>query len=232
MITHYIIKDISFEKAEVILSHINLDICSMTQNTTLNSPIEIIIAYVEGTLSSSEFINELYHNPDLEKLLSEPIHIAPYIDQIGTLYLYLLSLDLNHAGGILDATHTLSLYLTKKGISFNQSKTTNSNFDIYLKIQPKWLQIPESCFQKLLAEIPGKTGKELELALKQKIKEHFHFLKKPPRWLQDTFWPIENDKPLIFIDQLSISPLFHDETQLYIFYNEENNSFITIKQSI
>ncbi|CAI3951397.1 hypothetical protein [Commensalibacter communis] len=204
----------------------------MTQNTRLNSPIEIIIAYVEGTLSSSEFINELYHNPDLEKLLSEPIHIALYIDQIGTLYLYLLSLNLNHAGGILDATHTLSLYLTKKGISFNQSQTRESHFDLYLKIQPKWLQIPESYFQKLLADTPGKTEKELELALKQKIKEHFQFLKKPPRWLQDTFWPVENNKPLIFIDQLSISPLFHDETQLYIFYNEDNNSFITIKQSI
>lgn len=137
----------------------------MSQNTHLNPSVKMIIAYIEGTISSSDFVNELYNNQDLEKLLSEPIHIAPYIDKVGTLYLYLLSLNFNNTGDILNATHTFSLFLTKKRISFIKTKTAKSNFDLYLT-QPKWLKIPECYFQKLFSDIPNKTGKTLELALK------------------------------------------------------------------
>lgn len=101
---------------------LNLDSYSVSQNTHLNPSVKMIIAYIEGTISSSDFVNELYNNQDLEKLLSEPIHIAPYIDKVGTLYLYLLSLNFNNTGDILNATHTLSLSLTKKGYLLSKQK--------------------------------------------------------------------------------------------------------------
>ncbi|MFX8565888.1 hypothetical protein ABTL91_20320, partial [Acinetobacter baumannii] len=78
---------------------------------------------------------------------------------IGTLYLYLLSLNLNYVGDILNATHTLSLFLTKKGISFIKSKKAESHFELYIKVQPKWLNIPEAYFQKLISDTQDETGK-------------------------------------------------------------------------
>lgn len=195
------------------------------------NPIDIIISCVEGKLSSTDFTNELYHNKDLENVLSENICIAPYIDSSGGLYLYLLSLDIESPAGKLNLIDALSRFLVKKGISFTASNTAEKTFDLLLKVQPKWLNIPDNYLKNLISDNKDKAGKELKQALKQIIKDRFCYLKKPPKWLQSANWPIENDKPLIFIDQIDISKLFHDETQLYIFYNQETGAFISIKQS-
>lgn len=195
------------------------------------SPMDIITSYVEGKLSSAVFLYELYHNKDLESALSESIGIAPYIESSGGLYFYLLSLDIESPAGKLNSIDALSRFLVEKGVSFTASKTAEKTFDLLLKVQPKWLSIPDNYLRKLISDNEGKTGKELEQALRQIIKDEFCCLEAPPEWLQSANWPIENDKPLMFIGQIDASKLFHDETQVYIFYNREAGVFTIIKQS-
>lgn len=131
------------------------------------NPIDIIISCVESKLSSTDFTNELYHNKDLENVLSENINIAPYIDSSGGLYLYLLSLDLESPAGKLNLIDALSRFLVKKGISFTASNTAEKTFDLLLKVQPKWLNIPDNYLKNLISDNKDKAGKELEQALKQ-----------------------------------------------------------------
>lgn len=195
------------------------------------TPTNIILSCVEGKLSSERFKNELYSNKELEHVLSENVRIARYIDNAGGLFLYLLSLDLDSPAGKLNLISSLSLFLEAKGITFVACKEAEKNFDLLLKIQPKWLNIPDDYLKKLVSCNKNVSGKELEKTLKLTIKEKFRYLKKPPKWLQSAHWPIEENEPLIFVDQVDVSKLSHDEAQLYIFYNEKTGAFITIKQS-
>jgi uncharacterized protein YwqG len=50
----------------------------------------------------------------------------------------------------------------------------------------------------------------LQSWLKEKIKTDFRYLKKQPKWLQSPEWPIGNGKPMVFLGQIDISELSHD----------------------
>jgi len=71
----------------------------------------------------------------------------------------------------------------------------------------------------------------LQSWLKEKIKTDFRYLKKQPKWLQSPEWPVENGKPMVFLGQIDISELSHDDAQAYLFFDEERKTFYTITQT-
>ena len=68
--------------------------------------------------------------------------------------------------------------------------------------------------------------------IKERLKEYFIYLDKPPKWIQGPDWPIRDGKPLIFIGQLPVDApeLFHDRGAAYLFYDPGKGDFETVAQ--
>lgn len=73
------------------------------------------------------------------------------------------------------------------------------------------------------------VDKDLEES--KKIKPEY--LKKKPKWLQDSCWLNDDEgNPLIFVGQLDISPMRHDTAYVYVFYDRNKDQYITIEQAM
>ncbi|AZI92184.1 hypothetical protein AB1P82_000348 [Salmonella enterica subsp. enterica serovar Senftenberg] len=193
--------------------------------------IDIVKNYLNGELSSESFQKEIYQNKGLECFLSEDIDVPPYTN-LGSAYLYLIENDVLSPSGELNGKDLLSNFLTKKGISYIVNSDYKETYEILRKVQPSWIDLPNNYIKFIFELHKGKTGKELEKELKSYIDSEFQWLKKKPKWVQSPDWPIVNNKPLFFIDQVDISKIKHDTSWLYIFYNEEDKHYITIEQSM
>ncbi|EDF8720439.1 hypothetical protein GCB14_22485, partial [Salmonella enterica] len=79
--------------------------------------IEVIKAYLSGEISSALFQNELFHNNEIEKILSENIKIPPYTNS-GSVFLYLIENDILSPSGELNCKDLLSKFLSIKDINF------------------------------------------------------------------------------------------------------------------
>lgn len=192
--------------------------------------IDIIKNYLEGSLSPQDFQKELYNNKDIENLLSEETQIPPYTNSQNA-FLYLIGIDILLPSGEVNSKGLLSKLLTKKNVSFSLNNEYKKKYDLFMKIQPRWLNLTESYFQFIINKHKDKTGIELEKALKLEIKNDFKFLKNKPKWLQSPAWPTVENKPLFFIGQLDITEIRHDISYLYIFLDEKKNKYMTFEQS-
>ena len=190
----------------------------------------IIKEYVEGSLSPHNFQKELYYNKDIENILSEETQFPSYIKTVNLFYA-LLEIDLLCPSGELDSKSMLALFLEKRNISFVYNNSASKKYNLFLKIQPNWLSLNESYFQLIMEKYKNEKGKNLEKALKLKIKKYFKFLKNRPKWLQSPEWPIINNKPLFFIGQIDITEIRHDTSYLYIFWDVHTQKYTTLDQS-
>lgn len=102
---------------------------------------------------------------------------------------------------------------------------------LFLRIQPKWLNIPANYFEKMLKASGGRQGKELELFLKETVKQDFPCLGKRPGWLQEPQWPIVDGKPLVFVGQLDLGAMFHDTARVYVFVDPGTQRVSTVIQA-
>ncbi|MCO6548526.1 MAG: hypothetical protein J6583_12255 [Gilliamella sp.] len=193
--------------------------------------IDIIKSYLAGSLSPQDFQKELYYNKDIEDLLSEENQIPPYTSRYKNAFLYLIEIDILLPSGELDSKDLLSKFLAKRNINFSLNNEHKKKYDLFMKIQPSWLNLTEPYFNLIMNKHRDKVGVELERALKLEIKKDFKFLKNRPKWLQSPNWPTVDNKPLIFIGQLDITQISHDITYLYIFLNEKENTYMTFEQS-
>lgn len=193
--------------------------------------LDIVVQFVERKISTDDFIDNLYNNEELEKILSENIAIPPFTNN-GSLYLYLLSQDLNTPAGLLNSVSAMKEYLEKKKIKFEKNNEAEKLFSLMIRVQPKWVDIPDWYMKKLL-EISGeKKGRMLEEFIKENIKLNFRYIKKPPKWLQSPQWLYNNEEPLLFVSQIDITDIRHDNAQLYVFLDEKNNKFYLTEQIV
>ncbi|KHT27165.1 hypothetical protein [Pectobacterium carotovorum] len=195
------------------------------------SAIEIIKNYLEGNLSSEDFQNELYHNKDVEIVLSEQINIPPYTN-CGSAYLYLLEIDLLSPSGEVNGKDLLSQFLKAKGFAFKFNEDHEEIYDLILKVKPSWVNISGDYLKFLCDKFKEIKGRELESLLKCEINSSFNFLKKKPKWLQSPDWPVRNNFPLLFVGQIDISDLKGDASFLYVFFDNKKNQYINIEQSM
>lgn len=194
------------------------------------SALDTVIGYVEGKISSTDFCNHLYNDKSLEELLSEDVDIPPYT-RSGSVYQYLLGEDFSTAGGRLNSKDVLGKFLKKKDVSYVEDKEAQKLYSILMEAQPDWLDIPEEYLEKMVESVRQDGGGNLLPSLRKAIKEKFLYIKKPPKWLQSPQWMFSNGEPLKFIGQTDITDIRHDTAQLYIFYDEKNDRFLTIEQA-
>jgi hypothetical protein len=91
----------------------------------------------------------------------------------------------------------------------------------------------EDFFRNLLKTYGGEV--ELTDWLRRKVAENFRTLGVIPKWLQNSEWPIKNNRPMIFVGQIdvlgSLAPdLFHDDTSFYLFILPEEEPVVIEQQ--
>lgn len=192
--------------------------------------IEIIRQFVEGDISPKEFEGRLYADPAVEALLKEEINLPSYVTE-PDLYTYVISQDYLNLECIYNVQVLLSGALSKRRISHALEKKYERLLNLALKVQPRWVSLPSDYLSDLIEEQEKLSSKELKLWLKEKIRTDFRYLKAPPKWLQNPEWPIVGNTPMIFIGQLDISELSHDQAQAYLFLYEREKTFHTITQA-
>ncbi|NJJ58148.1 MULTISPECIES: hypothetical protein [unclassified Pseudomonas] len=192
--------------------------------------IEIIKQFVEGAISPKALEEIIYADPAVEALLKSENSLPAYVTE-PDLYTYTISQDYQSLESIYNVQTLLSTVLTKKKITHTVEKKYENLFNLTLKVQPKWLSLPSDYLSKLVEERKNLSSKELQAWLKEKIKFDFRYLKVPPKWLQSPVWPMVDGKPMVFLGQLDISELSHDNAQAYLFFDEGKQSFHTITQA-
>ena len=194
--------------------------------------LETIVKFVERKISVEDFLESLYNDKVLEELLSEDITLTPFTYLGETAYLYLLEENMKTPGGQLNALSAMEEFLEKKQISFEKNDAADKLYSLMLKVQPSWLDIPDWYMEKILTMSEGKKGKELEVYLKEKIKNDFRYSQKQPKWIQSAQWVFVEEEPLIFIGQIDITGVKHDTAQLYVFYDEKRSEYRFVEQML
>jgi hypothetical protein len=194
------------------------------------SKLDLIVDFVEGKISTDDFQRYLHTDKELEDILSEDAKILPYTKD-SNIYIYLLQIDFQSPGGRLNSQEALCKFLDAKGIAHTKDETRKRIFSILLRAQPRWLDIPEFYLKEIFPPDMDRKQDEIISYAKNKIGEKFTFIDKPPKWLQSPRWMFKNGHPLTFIGQIDIGKIRHDETQLYIFYDDRSKEFFTLEQS-
>lgn len=194
--------------------------------------IQDIIDFCEGKLSAGKFCNALME-PEAEKLFENSPPIPPYTQSHGhgMLYYYLIERNFDNVGDLLNVQDCLVQFLQKSGFAVTPSKDINTLHSLTLKAQPSWLRAPEEYVSRLLKDKDGTDAEKLSY-LKEVLREKFKYMKKPPKWLQSPEWPIHDGIPLVFIGQLDVSGLYHDSSQVYVFFDNERRTFHEVVQSM
>ena len=190
--------------------------------------LDIIVQFVERKMSVDDFIVELNNNENLKEILSKKLTFDSFIGD--NLYRYLLEQDLKVLRERLNAISALKLFLKYTDVKFEANDEELDLYFLIIKVQPKWIFLPDSYISKLLDMARDKKGKELEVFLRKNIKDNFKYTKKPPRWLQSSHWIFENGEPLLFIGQMDITELKQETSQLYVFYDENIEKYHFVEQ--
>jgi hypothetical protein len=193
--------------------------------------VDNILDFVEGRLMPSDFAEIVYSDRNMEEILNTANPIPPYTSRSGELYNFVIQTDFSNIENLINLQDALSKFLRQNSVPNNISPKLLDDFKLLLKVQPKWLNIPSGYFLSLLAEAGDKKGKVLEDWLKSTITDKFKCLSKQPKWLQSPSWPIVDGVPLIFVGQLDVSVFYHDTSNVYIFFNQRNDSYTTIVQN-
>ncbi|SHG28129.1 hypothetical protein [Chryseobacterium vrystaatense] len=196
--------------------------------------IQILKDFVEGTVSDQEFQQQLYANPDLEKLLSDPSMNwqGTYLKDT-TVFLYLAEQDYTNAEGRLNAQGTAKLFLSKMGIDATVSTRIADEYDAVLDTRPKYVDAEADFIEKhILPKDKTLSKSDQKKYIKQRYSQLFKYQTKPPGWIQNPVWPIKNDQPLYFLGQIEIKKgdLFHDGGWVYLFIDNETGTVETVRQ--
>lgn len=197
----------------------------------MTKELQVLKSFVEGILTSKEFEQQLYKSNELAELLStETIHYNwADID----VFLYVTEQNYNNAGGRLNALEVIKLFLEKKGIQINASQKYSEEYDLLLSTSPEYIDVDPDFFEKyILPNDPWLSKSEKKEFIKNKYAELFKYHSKPPKWIQNPHWLINNNKPLFFLGQLDIKncKLFHDDGSIYIFLDAETGNIETVRQ--
>lgn len=200
----------------------------------MTEAIQILKDFVEGIVSEQEFQQQLYGNPDLEKVLSDPsINWQGTYLKDTTVFLFLAEQDYKNAEGRLNAQGTVKLFLNKMGINATVSTRIADEYDLLLDTRPKYTDADTGFIEKyILPKDKTLSKSDQKKYIKQRYSQLFKYQTKPPVWIQNPVWPIKKGQPLYFLGQIEIKKgdLFHDGGWVYLFIDHETGTLETVKQ--
>ncbi|SDJ15634.1 hypothetical protein [Chryseobacterium jejuense] len=200
----------------------------------MKDEIQFLKDFVEGNISSQDFEQQLYTNSALEKLLSDSsINWKGSYLQDTSPFLYLAEQNYKDPAGLLNAQGTIRLFLDKKGVKVTETSKHSDDDNLLLSTSPNYIDADLSFIEKhILPEDKSLSKSEQKQYIKQRYIELFRYQTKPPKWIQNPEWPIQNNSPLFFLGQIEIkrSDLFHDDGTIYLFIDSKTGVIETIKQ--
>lgn len=197
--------------------------------TTYPECLKRVRAFVSGETPAREFEQQVYGDPEMEALLSQ--EDAPKFCRTGTtLFHYLIGIDYDSPGDVLDVQHVLVEFLARHGVPTKPAAGPLNEFRLLLDAQPRWLDADMKYLASRLAPAPPSSPKEQKAWLRQRILELFRYVKSPPRWLQSPAWPIGDSGPLVFLGQFAVSDYFHDNAVVYVFHDPATNECRSVVQ--
>lgn len=182
--------------------------------------LQSILDFVEGRMSVLDFEQTLYNDSALECLLKDESLKWQNTYVKTDPYEFLINLNYSDPGDIFTAQGALEMFLQRKEIPYNRTTVYSDFYDLLMDVQPKWL-LADPAYVKthVLPEAGNRNGAELKEWLKTRIRELFRYHKRPPKWIQNPAWPINENGPMYFLGQIKIEncELFHDEAAAYLF---------------
>ncbi|SUA35713.1 Uncharacterised protein [Neisseria zoodegmatis] len=191
----------------------------------MNNALNILKNFIENRLSINDLEDAIYSNQDLISIL-EQAKTKPYMNS-DTVYDYIISQDLSLIDSKLNLIEIFREILDANNVEYKHNTDTEEIFDLILDSVPDWVPSSVNYINYLYDKYQPKNS----VSFKKIIKEHFIYINKAPKWLQDPEWPI-NKSPAVFIGQLDISKIQHDTSYLYIFWDKEENKYIEIVQTM
>ncbi len=196
------------------------------------TPLDEITSFVEGRISLPSFMHRLEQDQAIQAVLEDDIVLRPYTNN-GNLLLYVLQQDPSSPAAQINVRDALSQFLLAKGRPHAVDKGTVELYDIILGQMPGWLGLPDFFLKQLAdkaADLPDR--KAVASMVKGEIGASFRCLKKPPKWLQSPAWIVVDERPLVFVGQLDLGQLKHDEAQVYVFFDEARGEIRTTIQAL
>lgn len=149
----------------------------------------------------------------------------------------LLEEDRDELRGLVNIEGTVEEFLEVAEVPCRAAQRYGTAFSLFLAAVPRFVDPPLEfvteriiSFETILDGTMSPNAKKK--LIRERIKEQFRYVDKPPRWVQDPDWPIQDGKPLLFVGQIPIdaSELFHDRGAAYVFYNPDKGCFETVAQ--
>lgn len=194
------------------------------------TPLDEIVAFVEGRTSLSAFVHTLEQDQALQAVLEEDITLRPFTNN-GNLLLYILQQNPLALTARINVRDALSQFLSAKGRVHATDKDTARLYDIILGETPRWLDLPDFFLLRLTnkaSDLPDR--KAVANMVKGEIAASFRYLRKPPKWLQSPAWIVAGERLLIFVGQMDLGHLKHDAAQVYVFFDEAGGEIQTVVQ--
>jgi hypothetical protein len=192
---------------------------------------ETLIAFAEGRLDGSA-LDAALATEEMKALLG--IFEDPRYPALTNHYRRLHNKqDRTTLGGLVNSEGIIEDFLQKAEVVFHPAKRFGKAYSLILKTVPDYLDPPlEFMTEKILPLDSDLSDTQKKKLIKERLKEYFKFMDKPPKWIQGPDWPIRDGMPLIFVGQLSIDApkLFHDKGAVYVFYDPTNGGFQTVAQ--
>ncbi len=183
------------------------------------TPLDEIVAFVEGRISLPVFMRTLEQDQALQAILEKDIILRPYTDN-GTLLLYILQQGPCALTAQINVRDVLSQFLLAKGRPHTADKGEAKLHDLILSQKLDWLDLPAPFVRRLASMATGLPDQKATAnMIKTEIKAFFRYLRKPPKWLQSPAWIVVDERPLVFVGQMDIGPLKHDVAQVYVFFD-------------
>lgn len=199
--------------------------------------INILKQFAEYTLPTREFENILYNDPDLKELLETKL---PQTYSLSGSYLYLLAVDYGNLREVnFKARGRVEEILRFLKVPFQATRDkANGNEGLIQSCLPSYATLDEHLqtyiIQSILPKIKALNlpKNEEKSLLKEEIIQLFPYDRKPPKWIDNSEWPIVNGKPLYFLGQLQPSTKDFPEhkTIFYVFLNMDSFETVTIFQ--
>jgi hypothetical protein len=193
--------------------------------------LDILVSFAEGRLDGPA-LDAALAAEEMKSLLS--VFEEPRYPALTNHYRRLHNKqDRTTLGGLVNSEGIIEDFLKKAEVVFHPAKRFGSIHRLILKGVPEYLDPPlEFMTEKVVPLDSDLSDAKKTKLIKERLKEYFKYVDKPPKWIQSPDWPIRDGKPLIFVGQLSIDApeLFHDKGAAYLFYDPAKEGFETVAQ--
>jgi hypothetical protein len=190
----------------------------------------LLVGFVDGTVSLAAFRSEIEKRGDT--LLAALGAITPDPpERAATLFLRLVDVRWDDAGAAYSLQGRIEQFLADAGIAVLPTSSYGDDHGALVRAQPRWLSLPVPYLQSLVDDLPGTaTPAERSEAVERAIGARVWYLVRPPEWLQDAAWPMSDGVPAVFVGQLPVPGVYHDEAAVYVFRHAGSDRYETIVQ--